>query len=119
MSDAKTYTGGCHCGAVRYTAKIALSTVMECNCSLCRRRGWLLTFVPAEDFTLERGEEALTEYRFHKKLIRHLCCRVCGVQSFGRGEAPGGKAMVAVNVRCLDGVDVSSLPVKQVDGASL
>ncbi len=119
MTDQTTYSGGCHCGAVRYSVKLALSTVIECNCSLCRRRGWLLAFAPAADFTLERGAEALIEYQFNKKRVQHLFCRVCGVQSFGRGDGPDGKATVAINARCLDGVDTSKLTVKQVDGASL
>lgn len=118
MTDAISYHGGCHCGAVRYTVRLALSTLIECNCSLCKKRGWLLAFAPADDFTLERGADALTEYRFNKKHIQHLFCRVCGVQSFGRGEGPDGKSTVAVNARCLDGVDPSKLAVKQVDGAS-
>ncbi|MCC6648286.1 MAG: GFA family protein [Polyangiaceae bacterium] len=118
MSDPKPYSGSCHCGAVRFTVNLDLSGVMQCNCSLCRRRGWLLTFVPADAFTLDAGADHLTEYRFNKKKIAHLFCRTCGVQSFGRGDGPDGKPSVAVNVRCLDGVDLSTLPVKQVDGAS-
>lgn len=60
-------------------------------------------------FTLERGEEHLTEYRFNTKRIAHLFCDICGVQSFGRGTDDKGVATVAVNVRCLDGVDLASL----------
>lgn len=118
MSEAKTYTGGCHCGAVRYTVTTDLAQVVECNCSHCSKKGFLLTFVPADQFRLETREEALTEYRFNTHKIAHLFCKTCGVQAHGQGEGPGGVKMAAVNVRCLDGVDKASLTVTQVDGAS-
>ena len=95
-----------------------LGKVMECNCSHCSRKGFLLSFVPAPQFKLLQGEDSLSEYLFNKKAIRHLCCSACGVQPYGIGTGPDGKQMVAVNVRCLDGVDVSGLTVTQVDGKS-
>ena len=80
------YTGGCHCGAVRYEVEADLSTAMECNCSHCAMKGFILTFVPAADFTLLTPEAKLTEYQFNKKHIHHLFCPICGVQSFGNGK---------------------------------
>jgi hypothetical protein len=110
--------GGCHCGAVRYTVDIDLSKpVVQCNCSICSRSGTLLSFVPSAAFTLEKGEESLTDYQFGKKVIHHLFCKVCGVRSFARGMGPAGP-MAAVNTRCLDEVDAASLPVRQHDGRS-
>jgi hypothetical protein len=103
---------------VTFEATTDLASVMECNCSHCSKKGFLLTFVPADAFTLNGGEDALTEYRFNKKHIQHLFCATCGVQSFGRGRGPDGTEMVAVNVRCLDGVDPKSLAITPVDGAS-
>lgn len=119
MAEAKTYSGSCHCGRVRYEVTTDLARVMECNCSHCSRKGFLLSFVPSEQFRLLSGEDALTDYQFNKKVIHHLFCATCGVQSFGRGPGPGGVEMVAVNVRCLDGVDRSTLSVTQFDGKSL
>ena len=121
MTESKTYTGGCHCGAVRYEVALDLSApVMECNCSHCAKKGFLLAFAPAEAFTLASGEGALSEYRFNSKTIRHLFCATCGVQSFGRGVPPGGGAeMAAINVRCLDDVDPATLTITPVDGKSL
>ncbi|MEK7494899.1 MAG: GFA family protein [Patescibacteria group bacterium] len=112
------YTGGCHCGAVKYEVETDLSEVMDCNCSHCAKKGFLLAFVPADQFQLLSGEESLTEYRFNKKAIAHLFCSVCGVQSFGRGSGPDGKEVVALNARCLDGIDMSTLTIKHVDGKS-
>jgi hypothetical protein len=118
MSDLVTHEGGCHCGAVRYRVETDLAKVMECNCSHCSKKGFLFSFVSAEQFTLLEGEDGLTEYRFHTKQLQHLFCKSCGAQSFARGKGRDGGATVAINVRCLDGVDVSSLTITPVDGKS-
>ena len=115
----QTYIGGCQCGKVRYEVALELGEVMSCNCSRCEKWGSLLAFVPASDFKLVSGEAAMTDYQFNKHNIHHLFCSTCGIQSFGRGKRPDGKEMVAINVRCLDGVEVDSLKVKKFDGRSL
>jgi hypothetical protein len=115
---SKTYSGGCQCGNVRYEVELDLAGVMACNCSRCGRLGSLLAFAPAESFTLLKGEDATTEYTFNKHAIHHLFCTTCGIQSFARGTAPDGRKVAAINVRCLDGVDIDALPVQQVDGRS-
>jgi hypothetical protein len=119
MADLETYSGGCQCGAVRYEVKLDLkSPVVACNCSMCGRAGTLLSFVPASQFELKSGEGVLKDYQFNKKHIHHLFCAECGIKSFARGESAGAP-MVAVNARCLDGVDVSKLTVKEFDGRSV
>lgn len=118
MAEMQTYTGGCHCGAVRYEVEADLSSVIECNCSHCSKKGFLLSFTPASNFRLLSGQEALTEYRFNKKQIAHLFCKTCGVQSFAAGAMPDGSEVRAVNVRCLEGVEPASLKITPVDGRS-
>lgn len=118
MAEMQTYTGGCHCGAVRYEVEADLSSVIECNCSHCSKKGFLLSFTPASNFRLLSGQEALTEYRFNKKQIAHLFCKTCGVQSFAAGAMPDGSEVRAVNVRCLEGVEPASLKITAVDGRS-
>ncbi len=113
-----TVEGGCHCGAVRFTATGDFDDVMECNCSHCSRKGFLLAFVPREDFRQTAGEGAVTEYRFNTHRIAHMFCAACGVQPFGLGKGPGGADMAAVNVRCVDGVDLDALNRTPVDGRS-
>ncbi|MEA2904826.1 MAG: hypothetical protein QOI12_2213 [Alphaproteobacteria bacterium] len=119
MTEPKTYTGGCHCGNVRYGVTADVASVTACNCSICSKRGALWTFVPAENFALRAGEDDLADYQFGKKSIHHLFCRQCGVASFSRGAGPDGKEMVAVNIRCLDGLDLDALKVSSFDGRSL
>jgi hypothetical protein len=112
------HAGSCHCGAVRFRVEVDLSSPMTCNCSYCARRGSILAFTPAASFELERGEDHLTEYRFNTNRIQHLFCSTCGMESFARGTAPDGSAMVAINVRCLEDVDLDGLKTTQVDGRS-
>ncbi len=112
----KTYTGSCHCGTVTYTVTADIENVMECNCSHCSRKAFLLMFVPAEQFNLISGEENLTEYRFNKKHIAHLFCKTCGVQCFGKGTSPEGNETVAVNVRTIPDLDLTTLTINKVDG---
>jgi hypothetical protein len=119
MAETTTYTGGCHCGAVRYRVTAKLDGAMTCNCSICSKTGTMLTFVPADRFELTSGAEALTDYQFGKKRLHHLFCKHCGIRSFGRGTGPDGREMVAVNVRCLDDVDLDTVPTKRFDGRSL
>ncbi|MGB3646033.1 MAG: GFA family protein [Mesorhizobium sp.] len=110
------YQGGCHCGKVRFSVDVDLSHPITCNCSYCSKRGSILAFTPATNFSLEKGADDLTEYRFNTKTIAHLFCAGCGMESFGRGKGPDGTEMVAVNVRCLDGVDLDSLKPQPYDG---
>ena len=114
---SKTYSGGCQCGKVRYDVDLELGEVLACNCSRCGKLGSLLAFAPAQDFTLKSGDSDLTSYQFNKHNIEHFFCKTCGIQSFAKGKSPKGE-MAAINVRCLDGIDVSALTVKHVDGKS-
>ena len=112
----KTYTGGCHCGAVRYEVETELEKIIHCNCSHCEKKGLFLNFVDKDKFKLLTGKENLTEYLFNKKSIRHLFCRTCGVQSFAEGVT---FPKVSINVRCLDGIDISKLILTPYNGKDL
>lgn len=119
MGESGRYDGGCQCGAVRFEAMIDLARTTVCNCSRCSRLGWIMAFTPADSFALLRGAECLTEYRFNREVIAHQFCRVCGIEPFARGTPPGATTeMVAVNVRCIDGVDPASLQPTMFDGKS-
>lgn len=119
MPEPRVHTGGCHCGRVRYEVTTDLSQVVACNCSICTKRGLLLTFVGPRQFTLHAGRDELADYQFHRGVIHHRFCPVCGVESFAEGKTPDGKDMIAINVRCLDDVDVDALLLTPFDGKSL
>ncbi len=112
--------GSCHCGEVKFRVQGAPEEVMDCNCSLCLRRGSLLWFVSADDFQLETSDDALATYTFNQHHIRHRFCRRCGIHPFGQGTDPAsGAEMVAINARCLEDVDLDALQVKSFDGRAL
>jgi hypothetical protein len=95
-------TGGCHCGAVRFNFTLADSQVelLDCNCSMCSRTGFLHLIVPHDDFELLAPADALTSYRFGTGAAEHLFCRKCGVKSFYQPRSHP-KAW-SVNFHCLD-----------------
>jgi len=119
MSEPKRYQGGCHCGKVRYEATTDLARVIECNCSHCSRKGFLLSFVTPDAFTLLAGDGELTEYQFNKHVIHHVFCKTCGIKSFAYGKGQTGE-MVAINLRCLDDIDIFKTVAEatQFDGKS-
>ena len=114
------YKGSCHCGKVAYEVEMdELKGVMECNCSICSRRGHLLWFVPRASMKLTTPESNATTYLFNKHVIQHRFCPECGIHAYGVGKDRQGNEMAMINVRCLEGVDYDALPVKHVDGRSL
>ncbi|MDX3894156.1 GFA family protein [Pusillimonas sp.] len=113
------FEGSCHCGAVRFEVDAQPPwQAISCNCSHCRRKGFLLSFFPAEQFTLLRGEEALSSYRFNTHKIEHRFCRHCGTQPFAEGANPDGSAVRAVNLRCVPSIDLDALALQRFDGAA-
>jgi hypothetical protein len=113
------FEGSCHCGAVTYTVEGDIpDTAMSCNCSHCRRKGFLLAFVPLDAFRLESGAEKLNSYQFYRHNIDHQFCIDCGCQGFAVGTGPSGEKMAAVNLRCVADADLDALNIQKVDGAS-
>ncbi len=119
MADTKRLSGGCHCGAVRFEAAVDLSQAIVCNCSICMKRGAMWSFLPAAQVTFLKGENAVHDYQFAAKKLHHMFCPNCGVGSFSRGRGPDGQETIAVNVRCLDEIDVTALKPMPFDGKSL
>lgn len=108
------YEGGCHCGAVRFRVKVKSFGALDCNCSICTKKGFLHLIVPASDFELLRGADFLTVYQFNTQQARHTFCRHCGVHSFYYPRShPDG---VDVNLRCLDGNVLEDFVIKPFDG---
>jgi hypothetical protein len=110
------HDGGCHCGKIAFTVEGDITSAMECNCSLCAKRGVLLHFVPESAFTLTTPRENLGTYQFNKHVIDHHFCATCGISPFSEGKKPDGETMIAVNARCIDGIDPHSLTIKFHNG---
>lgn len=113
------YQGQCHCGQVQYEFESVIDKVFVCNCSHCAIKGMQLTFIPESKFTLVSGKENLVEYRFNKKTIEHLFCKVCGVQTFSFGSGPNGEKMACINLRTVKDLDVTGLPEESFNGKDL
>jgi hypothetical protein len=113
-----TYQGSCHCGRVKFEVEGEVSQVIDCNCSICIRKGALLWFVPREALRLLTPEEDLSTYTFGKHVIKHRFCPTCGIHPFGESSDASGKGRAAINVRCLEGIDLASLTVQPFDGRS-
>ena len=114
----RTYQGGCHCGAVRFEIRSELKRVVECNCSICTRKGALYHRVPPEDFTLLCGADALTAYKFGSGAATHPFCGRCGIHAFCRPRSQ--PHMFGINVRCLDDYPaaLADAEVAKFDGAN-
>lgn len=114
MSDYRTYTGRCHCGAVRIAVEAPSDVMVEdCNCSICRPSGFLHLIVPASRFRLLAGEDALTTYTFNTGVARHRFCSICGIKVFYVPRSnPDG---YDVNLRCLEPAPRSVL-IRSFDG---
>lgn len=110
-----THRGGCHCGAVRFEVDApAVLTVQDCNCSICRKTGYLHLIVPRSRFRLLQGEASLSTYTFNTGVAQHRFCAVCGIKSFYVPRSnPDG---VDVNVRCLDDGTVTQVVIEPFDG---
>lgn len=110
------YKGSCHCGQIKFKVEGDLSQVMECNCSHCRRKGYLLWFVARDKLHLTTDANKLATYTFNKHVIQHHFCPTCGCAPFGFGKDPKGADTAAVNVRCLEEFDPAALTIMQFDG---
>ena len=112
------YTGSCHCGNIAFDVEGDIQQLMECNCSHCSRKGYLLWFVPRDKLQLRSSEDKLATYTFNKHVIKHHFCPKCGCAPFGFGVGPTGEPTAAVNARCLENLDLSSIKRVAVDGRS-
>ncbi len=116
MQEPSTYEGGCHCGTIRFQVRVARHEAVDCNCSICRKKGFLHLIVPPEDFTLLAGSEALTTYTFNTGTAKHLFCRTCGIHAFYRPRSHPND--FDVNVRCLDGDVLAKFQITAFDGSN-
>jgi hypothetical protein len=116
MDETIAYEGGCHCGAVRFRVLVYEQehVVADCNCSICRKKGFLHLILPPDRFTLLSGEDALVTYTFNTGVAKHLFCRTCGIHSFYRPRSHPG--WFDVNIRCLDGDVLSQFRIEPFNG---
>ncbi|MFO7326322.1 MAG: GFA family protein [Pseudomonadota bacterium] len=112
-----SHLGSCHCGQVRFEVEGEFDSVVECNCTHCSRKGYLLWFVPRAQMKLVASPDPLPVYLFNKHAIRHHFCPNCGCAPFAFGENQG-QEMAAINIRCLEDVDPATVKRIPFDGRS-
>lgn len=115
MGQLNKHQGGCHCGALRFEVHLPVAFEAEdCNCSICAMSGNIHVIVPANRFTLLKGEDSLTRYTFNSGAAQHLFCKTCGVKSYYIPRSnPDG---VAVTWRCLDDWQSFNVTISPFDG---
>lgn len=110
------YEGGCHCGAVRFRATVKQQKATDCNCSICRKKGFLHLIIPQSDFTLLQGRENLSTYTFNTHTAKHHFCRTCGIHPFYNPRSHPQD--IDVNLRCLDDDVLSEFAIETFDGVN-
>lgn len=110
----RTWQGGCHCGAVRFEVTAEIREAVDCNCSVCTKKGFLHLIVAPEKFRLLKGGEGLVSYRFNTGTANHSFCGTCGIHAFYTPRSHPDK--VDVNVRCIEGIELGSLKLIPFDG---
>jgi len=110
----QTYKGSCHCGLVKFQVTADLATVIECNCSICVKKGFLHLIVARDKFVVLAGEAEIACYTFNTHVAHHMFCKNCGIHPFYVPRSDPDK--IDVNARCLDGIDSASLRPHKFDG---
>ncbi|QJD91958.1 GFA family protein [Duganella dendranthematis] len=113
------YTGSCHCGNIKFEAEGEIASALACNCSICQRKGSLLWFVPRTQMQLLTPEEHAKAYLFNQHKIAHRFCPHCGIHPYAEATAPDGTPTAAINLRCIEGIDLAAIPVHHHDGRAI
>ena len=113
------HQGSCHCGGIRFEVEGEPEQVLSCNCSICQRKDALLWFVPRSKLRLLTPAENMASYTFNKHVIKHRFCPVCGIHAFEESLAADGTPMAAINIRCMEGMNLDAVPIQHVDGRAL
>ena len=113
----QTYQGSCHCGAVAFEIDAILTEFTTCDCSLSRKKNAVMTKVHESAFRLLKGKNVLGLYEWNAHIAKHHFCNICGIYTFHRKRVTPD--YFGINVHCLNGIDISSIPVIKTDGANM
>ena len=114
------YSGSCHCGAIKFSFQSpAIDKGLRCNCSMCRRRGAVMTafMLGPDELTIDCAEDNLGKYRFASNVAQHNFCTSCGIYPFHQTMRKPGH--YRVNLGCVDGIDSLALPFEIFNGHAL
>ena len=108
------YRGGCHCGRVRFEIDAEIGPIIDCNCSICAKKGFLHLIVDPSQVRMLSPADAVSLYQFNTKTAKHYFCPVCGISAYYIPRSHPDK--IDVNVRCLEGVALDSLTIVPFNG---
>lgn len=108
------YQGGCHCGRVRFEIDVEIGTIIDCNCSICAKKGFLHLIVDPSQVRMLSPADAVSLYQFNTRTAKHYFCPVCGISAYYIPRSHPDK--IDVNVRCLEGVELDSLTIVPFNG---
>lgn len=103
---------------VAFEVEGVIDSALSCNCSMCQRKGSLLWFVPRSSLRVLTPESNASTYLFNKHVIKHQFCGVCGIHPYGEGKSPDGSTTAAINIRCIEGLNLETVPIQHYDGRS-
>jgi hypothetical protein len=106
------YQGSCHCGQIKFVVEGELSEVLSCNCSICQKKGSLLWFLPSNQVKVSLETPEIF-------VINHHFCKNCGIHPYAQGIDAEGNSMFAINVRCIDDIDLEKIKINYFDGRSV
>jgi hypothetical protein len=113
------YQGRCHCGEIAFEVEGELTGAVACNCSICSRKGALLWAVPRDRLRLLTSDEGVGTYTFNNHVIEHRFCRACGIHPYAEDSRAQTDRMAYINIRCLENLDLASVPIQEFDGRSM
>ena len=101
-----TYSGSCHCGAVQFEVDAELSKGVVCDCSICKRKGAIMTLIDSEELKITAGMSNLSQYQFNANIAVHYFCKTCGIYTHHRRRSDNG---FGINIGCLVGFSIDDL----------
>ena len=95
----------CHCGGIEAEVNVPenFEKVIRCNCSICKRKGYVMSMVAENDLKITKGEDLLTLYQYHTNIAKHYFCSLCGIYPFTRPRS--NPKVYMINIACVEGVN--------------
>ncbi|MCL1051109.1 GFA family protein [Shewanella abyssi] len=115
----QTHSASCHCGAVRLSLNLpdGVTDLRRCDCSMCRRRGTIVTSADLKGLEVVAGKDKLSFYQFNTLTAKHYFCSICGI--YTHHQRRSNPNQFGVNVGCIEGVNPYELTqVTMVDGVN-
>jgi len=100
-----THTACCHCGAVQLALNLpdGIIDLRRCDCSMCMRRGTIVTSAGLDGLKVVAGKDKLSLYQFNSGTTKHYFCSVCGI--YTHHQRRSNPNQFGVNVGCIEGVN--------------